>query len=471
MSREEVLAALGERDTQQTGATGLEVEDQQIDHEPPSPTALKLDDWALRRGKDVLATSELMQKVFELDGKQFDYRKLRGEKKDRFNELSLQAADFHAAVFEPDPQLAKNCADPRRHQFMQQLLETAEYKALHQDTMLDEAASEMAGAAFAKQWTVLSKEAPQEGFAGEMQGMKAAGQALSQAKQQVNEMRDAQDALGAGAGALSAKEFGDLFKKVRKDQRLRQIIALAGRYRRLAQAKQRSKTLHGRDDMVGVVLDGDIARLLPQELVSLCDPDLELDAMRRIVERQAMCRDYRGIESVAKGPIVVVVDESGSMDGDKIHTAKALALALAWVARQQQRWCCLVGFSDDHEGHFHVCLPSKPDTDGLMAWLEHFYGGGTNPTVPLATVPGKWNTPLQCPKGKTDMILITDGLLHVDANMEKGFLAWKALEQVKLITMIIGERSGGDLAKVSDRLHLVNSLSLEEEAVGEVVSV
>jgi len=78
---------------------------------------------------------------------------------------------------------------------------------------------------------------------------------------------------------------------------------------------------------------------LPVELARLADPEFELDALRRIVERQALCREHHAIEPVGKGPIIVVLDESGSMDGEKCHTAKALALALAWIARQQRRWC------------------------------------------------------------------------------------------------------------------------------------
>ena len=33
------------------------------------------------------------------------------------------------------------------------------------------------------------------------------------------------------------------------------------------------------------------------------------------------------------------------MEGSKAHTAKALALALAWVARQQRRWAGLIAYS------------------------------------------------------------------------------------------------------------------------------
>src|SRR5262249_56099088 len=136
----------------------------------------------------------------------------------------------------------------------------------------------------------------------------------------VGEGRDAAAALGLGPGAPGSNDpraIAALFKRVRSDPTLRRICELAGRYRRVAQSKQRRKATHGLDDMVGVVMDGDLGRLLPHELAKLAIPEFEDDTLRRLVERQVQCREYRSTEPVAKGPIIVSVDESGSMAGEK----------------------------------------------------------------------------------------------------------------------------------------------------------
>jgi uncharacterized protein with von Willebrand factor type A (vWA) domain len=406
------------------------------------------------------------------------------------HKLELATADFHSAAFDPEPQLAKKCKNERIHKYMQALLETAEFKALHSQTQLDETASEIAAASFAEEWVKLVKtEEPTDPLKKEMQCLGAASKALGGASRDVSDLRDAQSAFGIGGDGggnnkLPAAELAKMFKRVQGSADLKRICELAGRYRRFAQAMQRQKVLHGRDDVVGVVLDGDVGRLLPHELASLGDEDLELDVMRRIVERQAMCRDYRGIESKARGPIVVVVDESGSMGGEKIHTAKAMALALAWIARHQKRWCCLVGFSGGTKGTFCVSLPNgnaryidqtdeKPEwregPDGLMEWLEHFFSGGTDLDVPLDVLPEQWDG-LGCPKGATDIIAITDAQVDVPDGLRDKFLAWKASEQVKMITLVINGEPG-DIGQVSDRVHCVRSLGLDEEAVGEALSV
>src|SRR5262245_46668313 len=135
---------------------------------PASPTALELDDWAVRRGREVLHDSE----------------RLRG--------LALDAhavADFHGAAFEPDPQLTEACVDPQRHAFVQQLLETPEYQSLHTSTMLNEAASAIATAAFAEQFAALRKEEPtgKDEVDQEMATLRAVGRAVSTAREEVDE--------------------------------------------------------------------------------------------------------------------------------------------------------------------------------------------------------------------------------------------------------------------------------------------
>jgi len=52
---------------------------------------------------------------------------------------------------------------------------------------------------------------------------------------------------------------------------------------------------------VGVTLDGDLGRVLPHELARMAIPELELDTLRRLAERQLMCRSIAPSEPVAKG--------------------------------------------------------------------------------------------------------------------------------------------------------------------------
>lgn len=303
-----------------------------------SPTALELDAWGLRRGRDLVAESERLKRA--------------GTDEDA-------AADFFGAAFDPDPdpRLAGACVDPLRHRFVAQLLDAPEYRVLHAATRLDDTAAGIAATHFAEQCAALRKEDAKERDGGtsaagsgdalgeEMATLRAVGRAVAEAGKEIGELFEAAGTLGMGSGMPGGNDpavVAALFRRVRGDPALRRICELAGRFRRVAQSKQRTKAAHGLDDVVGAKPGGDVGPLLPSELARLMVPELELDTLRRIVERQALCREHHAVEPVGKGPVIVCVDESESMEGPKIHTAKALALARAWAARAQRRWCALV---------------------------------------------------------------------------------------------------------------------------------
>lgn len=383
-------------------------------------------------------------------------------------------ADLHAAAYQLAPEIVPEPPDQLRANFLNTLFTTPEYQALHEVTACNINASELAAYQFAGEYCKVAadqgardkaREAMPEGkrnkeaeaWQDEMALLRGAGRAIKQAQAEVDQLDDTCRALGMGPGAgsdkpLNPQQISDLYRSVRNSSMLRNIMQRAGRFRRCAQAQQRQRTQHGYDDMVGVELSGDLGRLLPTELAMLDDEDFELDAMRRLLERQAASYKFEGTKKVGKGPIVICVDESGSMQGEPIYNAKAFALAMAWVAHHQGRWCCLVGYSGGTEGHFVALPPGKGDTGSLISWLEHFYNGGTTMDVPLAEVPAKWAS-VGAPKGKTDLILLTDAECNVPAALETSFNAWRAAEQVRVITLLLGATNPGTLDKVSDELH------------------
>jgi len=135
-----------------------------------SPTALQVDAWGLRRGRDLVAESDRLKKAGT----------------DEF-----AAADFFSCAFDPDPKLAAECTNYRRHQFVAQLLDTPEYHALHASTRLDDTAAGIAATHFAEQFAQLRKEDTKEcggSAAGsgdapgdEMATLRAVGRAVAEA--------------------------------------------------------------------------------------------------------------------------------------------------------------------------------------------------------------------------------------------------------------------------------------------------
>ena len=79
-----------------------------------SPTALKLDQWSLRKGGELLKESPRLRKL---------------------NLSSACVSDLHAAAFLPNPELVESCSDPLRKQFVEELLSTprlSDFARIHQ---------------------------------------------------------------------------------------------------------------------------------------------------------------------------------------------------------------------------------------------------------------------------------------------------------------------------------------------------
>jgi uncharacterized protein with von Willebrand factor type A (vWA) domain len=432
---------------------------------------------------------ELSETVLRQD----DWDRAVGEEVMRRHSLGDDAkavADFHSASYHLSPEPAGKCINKRRQEFMDTLMESPEYKQLHESTRQNRLASEVAAVRFTRQYQALvekDKKNPPAGMGlpGEGEGepdgnvLVAVGKAVQGAQEEVDQIEDMTSALGGDIGGLgqgdaaqsaNIDKIRDTYERLRGSKRLRDIFERAGAYIRSAKGLQKNKTQHGFDDIVGVEQAGDVGRLLASELAYLDDPDLELDLLRRIVENQAMCQLYQGVEAQMKGPVVVVVDESGSMAGAPIANAKALALAMAWIAKHQKRWCALVGFSGGTSGTMCVLKPGKWDQSDLLDWLDHFYGGGTTLDVPLDKLPNEHWAAMDPPRGKTDVIMVTDAMVTAPQRMVEQFNAWKVKEKVRCISIVLGSRAG-DLEKVSNEVHCIPGLTVDCTAAASCMSI
>ena len=430
---------------------------------PESDTVLDVDRWGQRRAADIAER-------WTADVGAYDVPVI---------------ADAHEALFSPSPAPAARPAEASRAAWWRQMMETPEYQALHNQTMLDPELSELAAAQVCREWQEYAAAQPEpqpgqpapgsdgEPIADAIARMRSTARALQQAAADVDTAQCTAAGIGSGDGTqLDPQTMRSMFRRVRDDATLRAIMDMAGRMRSLCRALQRAKTRHGRDDTVGVELGGDLARLVPSELLQLgCGiPELELLALYRVASRHALCREYRGREKVGRGPIVVSVDESGSMHGEKITAAKGLALALAWLAHHQKRWIMLAGFAGDARCTRYVAPPRQSRPGELLDWCSHMWSGGTVLDGPLATVPGWWPE-VRPPSGKVDHIIISDGEVSLPAALRDDYRAWAQREQVRTYAIMVGCRSAGGLAEVADRVWCLPNLDLDSAAVEAVLSI
>ena len=297
------------------------------------------------------------------------------------------------------------------------------------------------------------------------------GSACEKASRAVDELRDTLEGLaevgmagtpgtstGTG-GQLSAKAIRSLAARLKTDARLKQIALLAGRFKRIAASKRRQKLKHGADETSDIEQGADLGRLLPSEFLQLTHRPRRLLLLKNLLERQAMQYQLIGNQPLGKGPLVVLLDKSGSMDGPRDIWATALALALLDQAQRERRSFALVAF--DYRVKFEAVV--KPGEPLPEAALFTACAGGTEIGVDV-------NRRLELIRQnqgalrKADLVLVTDG--GSDAQM-----APKLREQaIELGVSILGLGIGVErewLAPWCDDIQVVQDLSSINDASAE----
>ncbi len=247
-----------------------------------------------------------------------------------------------------------------------------------------------------------------------------------------------------------------LAARLKLDERLRRIATLAGRFKRIAASKRRQRVKHGADEVTDVEQGADLGRALPVELAKLTHRLLRLDFMRALLERQVLQYRLEGTASLGKGPLVVLLDKSGSMDGPRDVWATAIALALLDQAQRERRMYALLGFDSRVKFEAVVNPADALPEEGLFVSC----GGGTEIAAALArgleiirTHPGALR--------KADIVLVTDG--GSDASEARALRESAAALGVTILGLGIGvEREW--LAPWCDEVHAVTDLSTVDDA-------
>jgi len=425
-----------------------------------SPTVLTCDRWTRRAG------ARLAEQWTQLG--------VEGVTKDH----DAVASDAIETLLSSAPRLAERPADPNRARWWKQLMESPDCTALRARTVCSASIAEIAAAELAKQWVAYvaanpdcpdpENETPEQS----VNRMRSTRNALAGAC----DAADAAEAIGAGLGIGSGgladtPVLAQYTRRLRGSPNLANIMRMAGRFIARAKMLQRQRTDLPGMEITGIELSGDLARLLPIEssMIAGAVPELELLAIARLAQRRSL--SYRRIlrTPVAMGPIVVSVDESGSMTSNgKIEAAKGLALAMASIARAQKRPFLLCAWADQPEGGIRTASGAP---DAIVAWLEEFFGGGTELDGPLHTLPTtSW--PAGPIGARADHIIITDDEVGLDDELLESYQAWAAKMGVRTFGLGIGVRETTTLARFCDGgVWALPSLDLNNPAVDVVLSI
>ncbi|WP_143560849.1 MULTISPECIES: VWA domain-containing protein [unclassified Sporosarcina] len=268
-------------------------------------------------------------------------------------------------------------------------------------------------------------------------------EAMSPAIQEMKQTKDSLKSLlggtSAGSGDAELKKVPlrdqiSLAEKIASNKQMKEIADWAGRFKQIARKKQKSKHSDSMERS-GVTLGNDIERMLPMELGLYTHPITKNDFLRRFVEGQTMQYELKGHEVLGKGPIVLCLDQSGSMH--KLDTqSKGFTLALMSIARKQKRDFCLILFSTRTK--IFKYERGKIKSSDMINLAQTFLGGGTDFALPLERAMNVIN---ESRFKQADVVFVTDGEDRVKDSFLEVFNKKKKKKEFNVLSLTIGSNA------------------------------
>ncbi len=265
-------------------------------------------------------------------------------------------------------------------------------------------------------------------------------------------------------GRVAAGARLELGRRLARNKKLGELARMVGRFKQDARALKRKTLERGVAEAYDIELGSELGRLIPAELLAMHHPVLKRDFHRRVLEGAVLQYRLRDDEPKGKGPMVVCIDVSSSMQGDKEMWAKAVALTLMDIARRQRRLFRAVMFSSGDVSLKVLDLNRerryRPDLARVVEMAEYFPGGGTDFEAPIdAAVELLGEKKLK----RGDIVIITDGESQVSPDWLARLRERKHELDFSIFAVLVdvGSAEMSSLAQFADRITSVKRISDE----------
>lgn len=260
--------------------------------------------------------------------------------------------------------------------------------------------------------------------------------------------------MGGGYSYNDLKDLKEDFKslgyELKNNVNIPKLVEKLGRNYISEEKKKRPKIdKRMQSEVFGIHKSNDLVRLLPSEMTNLEDEDLEVLFYSRYLENNLLTYQLRGkgIEEYTeeknerKGPVVALLDTSGSMDGIPILKAKALLLAVSKILKKENRSLHIILFGDSNQIQ-ELNILKEEEHKKILNFLSKGYGGGTDFESPLKR--GIKIIEEKKDYHKADILLITDGLCGISDDFQKILVDSKEKLDFSIYTVICGNRAEKD---------------------------
>ena len=267
---------------------------------------------------------------------------------------------------------------------------------------------------------------------------------------------------------LPYEEKLELAKKLKGNQKLKEVAELVGRFRRMALSKQKEKPKSRAGVVVNVTRGNDLRRLVPSERAQLAHPVMKMDFMRRYVGHQLFVYETEEKKTLGNGPVIVCIDNSGSIQPEQEIWEKGLALGLFQAAEYQNRHFVFIQYGGPKDPLCVVEIrPGEASYRKLIEIAQYFLGGGTDFIKPLSKAREFIEKGL-----KADVVFITDGHCAVSQEFLLSFNQARKDVPFSVFSVLLtrgGSVSTAAVEHFSNQVFTVEDLTCEQ--AGEVFAV
>ena len=188
------------------------------------------------------------------------------------------------------------------------------------------------------------------------------------------------------------------------------------------------------EEMSGIERSSSISRMLPQEALFLGHSKLKMLWHAKRYEQALLSYRVEGVEisktlsdisdeievqksrpRFDRGPILIVIDTSGSMSGTPELIAKALTLQAAKIAHAEKRACYLYAFGGQDQRIEHDLKFTQEGIEKLLEFLGYSFGGGND----IETIEYAVKRLEQEQWKKADVMIVSDGEWSASSHIEE----------------------------------------------------
>lgn len=189
---------------------------------------------------------------------------------------------------------------------------------------------------------------------------------------------------------------------------LNAVAELYGRLDKDMRFERSKRVVGGQDEIVDVTIGDDLRRVVTSEYASLADDDMEDDFYSRYLTSELTIYSTVGEEHAGRGPIILVGDESMSMQGERLVWMKAMALCLLNISRREKRDFAYVGFASGRQVRsFQFPTRQAMDAQEVVEMASHFFNGGTTPIIGITMAVEIMDRAADFKKA--DIVIVSDG--------------------------------------------------------------